>query len=424
MKKRLLFSSAVLLSTLACSMTPVVSAATTSNENTQNSNNQNNNDSTQPKTTTNPTNVITGPAVKEADKTVAQDNNAATTPEVSTPVTSSIDTFAAIAPAALSVNQQAFVNQAGPMAQKSASKYKLYASVMMAQAILESGWGASSLAMAPNFNLFGIKGDYHGSSVSMPTQEWSSAKGWYTINANFRKYPSYEQSFDDNGDKLRNGISGAPEFYKGTWKENTKSYKDATAWLQGRYATSPTYAASLNSIIEAYNLTKYDTGVAGGDTPTTQPPVALSKTAKVININGAVVYSKPDINTRTTTSVAHGTSWHVDQYADDSSNHRFYRIGTDKYVLSNDISLSDVDNNTNEPNYTLVTGAVVVNSGIRAQVYNYSDEKKAMVPVSGKKFEAKSAWYTDKSVNTKQGMYYRVSTNEWLKLDTVTFLGK
>ena len=50
-------------------------------------------------------------------------------------------------------------------------KNDLYASVMIAQAILESGAGQSSLSSYPHYNLFGIKGSYAGQSTVMQTWE-------------------------------------------------------------------------------------------------------------------------------------------------------------------------------------------------------------------------------------------------------------
>lgn len=155
--------------------------------------------------------------------------------------------------------QQAFINQVAPSAKTLASANDLYASVMIAQAIVESGWGSSSLSQAPNYNLFGIKGTYNGQSVTLQTQEWNSEKGWYYINAQFRKYPSYKESLADNVTVLKNtSFQSGVYYYAGAWKSNTNSYKDATAYLTGKYATAPTYATTLNSIIETYNLTQYD----------------------------------------------------------------------------------------------------------------------------------------------------------------------
>ena len=51
-----------------------------------------------------------------------------------------------------------------------ANSNDMYASVMIAQALLESSYGSSGLASAPNYNLFGVKGSYNGQSVYMPTK--------------------------------------------------------------------------------------------------------------------------------------------------------------------------------------------------------------------------------------------------------------
>ncbi|MDT2612111.1 glycoside hydrolase family 73 protein [Enterococcus dongliensis] len=156
--------------------------------------------------------------------------------------------------------QQTFINQVAPSAKTLANSNNLYASVMIAQAIVESGWGSSALSKAPNYNLFGIKGEYNGQSVTMKTQEWNEKDGWYYINAKFRKYPSYKESLQDNVTILKQtSFSPGNYYYSGAWKSNTKSYKDATAWLTGRYATAPNYGTTLNSVIETYNLTQYDT---------------------------------------------------------------------------------------------------------------------------------------------------------------------
>lgn len=47
------------------------------------------------------------------------------------------------------------------------------------------------------------------------------------------------------------------------WKSNTTSFYDATAYLTGRYATDPNYGAKLNSLINTYNLTRFDTPSTG-----------------------------------------------------------------------------------------------------------------------------------------------------------------
>lgn len=151
-----------------------------------------------------------------------------------------------------------FLKKIADDAQEIGQKEGIYASVMMAQAILESGSGNSLLSSEPNHNLFGIKGSYKGSSVTFNTLEQDSSGQSYQIRAQFRKYPSYKESLEDYADLIKNGLTGNPDFYKPSWKSETKDYKEATKYLEGRYATDRQYSQKLNAIIEAYDLTKYD----------------------------------------------------------------------------------------------------------------------------------------------------------------------
>ncbi|WP_267641699.1 glucosaminidase domain-containing protein [Enterococcus faecium] len=151
-----------------------------------------------------------------------------------------------------------FLKKIADDAQEIGQKEGIYASVMMAQAILESGSGNSLLSSEPNHNLFGIKGSYNGSSVTFNTLEQDSSGQSYQIRAQFRKYPSYKESLEDYADLIKNGLTGNPDFYKPTWKSETKDYKEATKYLEGRYAIDRQYSQKLNAIIEAYDLTKYD----------------------------------------------------------------------------------------------------------------------------------------------------------------------
>jgi len=154
-------------------------------------------------------------------------------------------------------SQTAFINTIAAYAAPIAQANDLYASVMIAQAIVESGWGQSALAQAPNYNLFGIKGSYNGQTVYMNTKEFLNGQ-YVTKNEPFRQYPSYAESFQDNANVLKTTSFGGSYYYTGAWKSNTTSYTDATAWLTGRYATAPNYATVLNRVIVQYNLTQYD----------------------------------------------------------------------------------------------------------------------------------------------------------------------
>lgn len=158
--------------------------------------------------------------------------------------------------AATTQSAQQFINKAASAATNASSKYGTYTSVMIAQAAVESGYGNSTLSQEPNNNLFGIKGSYNGQSVAMKTGEYDSNGNYYTTTANFRKYPSYEESFNDNGALLRSQMG---DYYSGAWVENADSGKEATQnGLQGKYATAPSYSQTLNSVIDTYNLDQYD----------------------------------------------------------------------------------------------------------------------------------------------------------------------
>lgn len=155
-----------------------------------------------------------------------------------------------------------FLGLVAEYAKDIASKNDLYASVMIAQAALESGWGNSSLATDYN-NLFGIKGSYNGQSTQMKTLEDDGSGNYYGITDGFRVYDNYGQSLADyasvlTGDNDPN--SWRYNFYKGARKSNTTSYTDATSWLTGRYATDTSYGQKLNQLIANYNLTQYDGG--------------------------------------------------------------------------------------------------------------------------------------------------------------------
>ncbi|HEX5350935.1 MAG TPA: glucosaminidase domain-containing protein, partial [Trichococcus sp.] len=110
-----------------------------------------------------------------------------------------------------------FVNYLGQYATEIGNDYNLYASVMVAQASLETAYGTSKLSTVGN-NLFGIKGSYAGNSIVMRTWEEESDGSIIWIDAFFRLYPSYYESMIDYAEKLRNGVSWDPNYYKGTWK--------------------------------------------------------------------------------------------------------------------------------------------------------------------------------------------------------------
>lgn len=138
-----------------------------------------------------------------------------------------------------------FIGKVAPYAQRDMAVTGVLASVTIAQAILESQDGNSALASRYH-NLFGIKGSYYGQSVNLRTREYTGT--W--INADFKVYPSWQESIDDHSKLLctdQYGLSGEGD------------YKAACDRLQSAgYATSPTYASTLKSLISQHNLTRYD----------------------------------------------------------------------------------------------------------------------------------------------------------------------
>lgn len=124
-------------------------------------------------------------------------------------------------------------------------KYKVPASITLAQGLLESGNGNSRLATQAN-NHFGIKchSDWKGPTMKEDDE---------TKNECFRKYDSAEQSFEDHS------IFLTKKRYEPLFQLKISDYK---GWAHGLkkcgYATNPKYPQLLINLIEQYDLTKYD----------------------------------------------------------------------------------------------------------------------------------------------------------------------
>jgi len=319
-------------------------------------------------------------------------------------------------PTATQAQVQAFLNNMGPVAQQAASKYNVYASVMMAQSIIESSWGLSTLSSQYN-NYFGVKGDYNGSYVNFPTKEWSADKGYYTVYATFRRYASPLESYNDNGNLLRNGLTGASDFYKGTWKENTSSYKDATAWLQGRYATSPIYASTLNNIIGTYNLTKYDDDASTngtGDSSVNGTQTALDDTATITNKNTATIYINANPNQiAANRALAYDTSWHVSSKVVAADGTIYYQVASNEYVKASDVQLAS--DKTNPPVKISDTAIVINNAG--SVVYSAANKKTA----TSRTLPYQSSWITTAYVVDNDGnTFYYVGNDAYVLATDVT----
>lgn len=268
-------SSAVAQSTTESSNTSINSTGTSESDEAKASTNVSQETSTLDKS-----NEATLKAQEPDQSTTTTVNVADLTPDSNTPV---VEDSTDLAQNAISMTRmrsmatQNFINQVAEQARSVAAQKGLYASVMIAQAALESAWGTSALSAAPNYNYFGIKGSYNGQSVIMKTYEDDGHGNLYTINAAFRKYPSPTESLLDNAALLRTNL------YRGAWIENTSSYKDATKALTGLYATDTSYNSKLNSIIEMYGLTQYDTHHNSGNSAQNQNQNNASTSASESN---------------------------------------------------------------------------------------------------------------------------------------------
>jgi N-acetylmuramoyl-L-alanine amidase len=154
---------------------------------------------------------------------------------------------------ALSQAQKDFIAKVGALAAADMKASGVLASLTVAQAILESGWGTSALATDANA-LFGIKADsrWSGRVYSTATKECYDGVNFTTVDALFRAYGSWEQSLADHSAFL---IAGSR--YKAVIGE--KDYKTACAAIHAAgYATDPDYAGKLVNLIETYGLAAFD----------------------------------------------------------------------------------------------------------------------------------------------------------------------
>lgn len=149
--------------------------------------------------------------------------------------------------------QKKFVERVGALAAADMQKSGVLASLTIAQAILESGWGKSGLTVKGNA-LFGIKAgtSWTGAVYSGKTQECYDGVTFTTVTGLFRAYGSWAESVADHSDLLSRNAR-----YKAVIGE--RDYKAACrAIAAAGYATDPKYADKLVQIIETYALTAYD----------------------------------------------------------------------------------------------------------------------------------------------------------------------
>lgn len=167
------------------------------------------------------------------------------------------------------MTEQEFISFMGPLAQADMAKSGVLASVTTAQAILESGHGSTELARNAN-NFFGMKCSLSGNT--WPGSTWDGVSKYrkqtgeedangnaYIITADFRKYASAADSVADHSAYLLGAMNGSKQRYAGL-KGEADPAKAIGIIKAGGYATDTKYVSKVLSIINKYNLTKYDQG--------------------------------------------------------------------------------------------------------------------------------------------------------------------
>lgn len=145
---------------------------------------------------------------------------------------------------AKSTSRQQYIDQYAEYAMEQMRRYGIPASVTLAQGIIESANGKSTLAETAN-NHFGVKGTFNGAYVVANDDK---------PNEKFKKYDNVGQSYEDHSKVLmatryqKYVSSLSPDDYKG-W---------ATGIKKGGYATDSNYVSTIVGVIEGNNLQKYD----------------------------------------------------------------------------------------------------------------------------------------------------------------------
>ena len=146
-----------------------------------------------------------------------------------------------------------FIEQIAKYVSKYAYVYGIEVhSPIIAQAILESGWGKSGLA-SKYHNYFGLKcgSSWKGKSVNMATKEEYKVGTLTNIRDNFRVYDSMEA-----------GVKGYFDFINTSRYANLKGVKSPEEYVRrikaDGYATSSKYVDNIMRVIRDNKLTRFD----------------------------------------------------------------------------------------------------------------------------------------------------------------------
>lgn len=152
------------------------------------------------------------------------------------------------------MNEKEFIAKLAPYAVADMHNTGVSAALTIAQGILESAHGNSGLTVKAN-NLFGIKGRGDAGTVSMPTTEYVKGKA-VRVTARFAKYSDWGASIAAHSALILRGVSWDRNLYKPVIGK--RGAAAARAIADCGYATDPKYAEKLISLMNTYDLYRYD----------------------------------------------------------------------------------------------------------------------------------------------------------------------
>ena len=163
------------------------------------------------------------------------------------------------------MSREEFVEYIGQMAAADMQTSGILASVTAAQSILESGYGKSELALQA-LNLGGMKAELSGNTWASAwdgriyikdTAEQRADGSYYTVTAAFRAYPTVAEYLSDHSAYLAGARAGSDLRYAGI--VGCRDYRRAFEIIKaGNYASSLDYVDKLCSVVERWNLTRFD----------------------------------------------------------------------------------------------------------------------------------------------------------------------
>ncbi len=219
------------------------------------------------------------------------------------------------------MNPQEYINLIGEKIQKENQKRgnPIFSSVAIAQSILETGWGKSNLMMKANA-IYGIKAGGNWKGKVFNSKTWEVVDGnVYNIVDCFRAYNSLEESIADYFDLITKSERYKKALYRQSPLECIQAIKD------GGYATDPQYVNKVLSIINQWDLIRFD--------------IPVKKCEYVVGKNYKL---KENLFVR----CGAGTNWAIKAYqelTEDGKKHAFVQKDGENAILKKDTIVTCLD---------------------------------------------------------------------------------